>query len=71
MYRIYFDLIGNGTFYVNLKVCQATFNWYYKGKLSITFKKDKISVNISTILSKNNSSGWTLGNGQFEFVKEK
>lgn len=45
--------------------------WYDNGKFSITFKKDKLILKIDTTISKENLSGWNLGNGMFEFVREK
>ena len=44
--------------------------FYGKGKCSITFEKDKISVNVSTTVSADNASGWNLGNGNFIFIND-
>lgn len=41
-----------------------------KGKCSITFEKDKVNVKVSTTVSDDNASGWSLGNGNFIFLKD-
>ena len=44
--------------------------FYNKGKCSIAFEKDRIIADVSTIVSEDNSSGWSLGNGSYIFAKE-
>ena len=46
--------------------------FYNKGTFSITFEKDKLSVNIviTSTIDERNRSGWSLGSGNFVFVKE-